>query len=73
MINTTLIATRKQSAKTQAQVAKEIGIPKNSYQRYEQGKVIPNVLTAIKIATSLGTSVENLWSNCGCVNYKTTN
>lgn len=39
MKNETLIATRKQSSKTQAQVAKEIGIAKNAYQRYELGKV----------------------------------
>lgn len=61
MKNETLIAARKQSGKTQKQVAKEIGIAKNAYQRYEQGKVIPNVVMAIKIAKSLNTDVENLW------------
>ena len=61
MKNETLIAARKQSGKTQEQVAKEIGIAKTAYQRYEQGKVVPNVLMAIKIAKSLNTSVENLW------------
>ena len=61
MKNETLIAARKKSGKTQAQVAKEIGIAETAYQRYEQGKVIPNVLMAIKIAKSLNTSVENLW------------
>lgn len=61
MKNETLVAARKKSGKTQAQVAKEIGIAENAYQRYEQGKVIPNVLMAIKIAKSLNTSVENLW------------
>lgn len=62
MKNETLIAARKQSGKTQAQVAKEIGIAKAAYQRYERGKVLPNVITAIKIAKSLNTHVENLWS-----------
>lgn len=61
MKNETLIAARKQSGKTQKQVAKEIGIAKTAYQRYEQGKVIPNVVMAIKIVKSLNTSVENLW------------
>ena len=61
MKNETLIAARKKSGKTQAQVAIEIGIAETAYQRYEQGKVIPNVLMAIKIAKSLNTSVENLW------------
>ncbi len=66
MKNETLIAARKQSGKTQAQVAKEIGIAKAAYQRYEQGKVIPNVVTAIKIAKSLNTNVENLWYASDC-------
>lgn len=61
MKNETLIATRKQSAKTQAQVAKEIGIAKTAYQRYEQGKVTPNAILAIKIAKALNTTVEDLW------------
>ena len=61
MKNEILIAARKQSGKTQSQVAKEIGIAKTAYQRYEQGKVIPSVVMAIKIAKALNTSVENLW------------
>ena len=62
MRNEKLIAARKESGKTQKQVANEINIAENAYQRYEQGKVIPNVIMAMKIAKSLNTSVENLWS-----------
>ena len=56
-----LKAAREQSGKTQAQVAKEIGIAKTAYQRYERGGVIPNVFTAIKIAKTLDSTVEELW------------
>ena len=61
MKNDKLIAARKQSAKTQTQVAKEVGIAKNAYQRYEQGKVIPNAKLGNKIAKALNTTSENLW------------
>ena len=61
MRNEKLIAARKESGKTQKQVANEINIAENAYQRYEQGKVIPNVIMAMKIAKSLNTSVEKLW------------
>lgn len=72
MKNETLIAARKRLGKTQLQVAQEIGIAKNAYQRYEQGKVIPNVLLAIKIAKALQSSVENLWGTSNHSDYKTT-
>lgn len=61
MKNINLIAARKQSGKTQTQVATEIGIAKNAYQRYERGKVIPNAIFANRIARTLNTSSENLW------------
>ena len=54
-------AAREQSGKTQAQVANEIGIAKAAYQRYECGKIIPNVIMGIKIAKALGTTSEKLW------------
>ena len=61
MRNENLIAARKQSGKTQAQVAQKIGIAKAAYQRYECGKVIPNAIMGVKIAKALGTTVENIW------------
>lgn len=60
-MNTKLRTAREVSGKTQAQVAKEAGISELSYQRYEYGKREPNVLTAIRIAKSLGSTVENLF------------
>lgn len=54
MKNETLIAARKHSGKTQAQVAKEIGFAEVAYQRYEYGMREPKVTTAIKVANALG-------------------
>ena len=49
-----LKAAREQSGKTQAQVAKEVGIKEQSYQKYEYDKSTPNVRTAIRIARAVG-------------------
>lgn len=49
-----LRAARKQSGKTQAQVAKEAEISEAQYQNIEYGKSEPNVRTAIRIADVLG-------------------
>lgn len=61
MRNETLTAARKQSGKTQAQVAKEVEIATIAYQSYERGTRTPNVVTANKIARTLGTTTEKLW------------
>ena len=61
MRHETLIAARKKSGKTQAQVAKEIGFTDVAYQRYEYGKREPKVTAAIRIAKALGSTVENIW------------
>jgi len=62
MKNLKLKAARKQSCKTQAQVAKEIGIAEIAYRTYERGTRTPNVLTAIKIADTLGVKdLRELW------------
>lgn len=60
-----LKAAREKSGKTQAQVAKETGIAERAYQRYEYGTVEPGVRTAIRIARSLGTTVEILFPETG--------
>ena len=57
----TLRAAREQSGKTQAQVAKEANISEVSYQLYEYGKREPGVRTAIRIARSLDSTVEELF------------
>ena len=56
-----LQAARKQSGKTQEQVAKEVNIGVRLYQQYEYGKSTPNVRTAIRIARAVGGSVEDLF------------
>lgn len=53
MKNVKLQAAREASGKTQAQVAKEIGISAQAYQRYEYGACEPTVRTAIRIADAL--------------------
>lgn len=57
-MNVKLQAARKALGMTQAQVAKEIGITEEAYQRYEYGTREPKVRTAILIADALG--VEDL-------------
>ncbi len=59
--NETLIAARKQSGKTQAQVAKETEIAMIAYQTYERGTRTPSAITGNKIARVLGTTSEALW------------
>ena len=56
-----LRAAREKSGKTQAQVAKEIGIAEAAYQRYEYNKREPGVRTAIRIARAVDSSVEELF------------
>lgn len=61
MKNQNLIAARKQSGKTQVQVAEEVGISEIGYRAHERGTRIPNVITANKIARLFGTTAEKLW------------
>lgn len=56
-----LKAAREKSGKTQAQVAKEVGIAEVVYQRYEYDKNEPGVRTAIRIARALDSTVEDLF------------
>ena len=58
MKNVKLQAAREASGKTQAQVAREIGVAVRLYQSYEYGACEPSVGTAIRIADAL--RVENL-------------
>lgn len=60
-----LKAARERSGKTQAQVARETGIPEQAYQRYEYGSREPRVSTAIKIADALDVDVKEIFSGEG--------
>lgn len=53
---------REQLRLTQRQVAEEVGITYQAYQRYEIGQIVPNVNIALQIAKTLGTTVEELYS-----------
>ena len=59
--NELLIAARKQSGKTQKQVAQEIGTTEVAYQRYERGTRTPSAPTGNSIARALGTTSEMLF------------
>ena len=56
-----LRAAREASGKTQAQVAKEVGVSELSYQRYEYDKREPGVRTANRIARAVNSTTEILW------------
>lgn len=60
-MNVKLRAARERAGKTQAQVAKDVGIREAVYQRYEYGANEPSVRTAIRIADALHSSVESLF------------
>lgn len=62
LVNTNLRLAREASGKTQAQVAKEIEVSEQMYQRYEYGRCEPSVRKAIRIAKAVGSTVEQLWS-----------
>ena len=59
--NEKLIATRQKAGKTQREVAQNLGLAYQEYQRYEYGMNQKAIQTAIRIAREYGTSVESLW------------
>lgn len=61
MKNVILQAAREASGKTQAQVAREIGITENAYQKYEYGKREPRARIAVRVARAVNSTVEALW------------
>lgn len=70
MRNKALTAIRKQSGKTQKQIAQEVGISEIGYQTYERGTRTPSVTTAIKIANAL--NVEDFQEFCELWGYTNT-
>ena len=54
MKNSRLQAAREKSGKTQAQIAREVGVTVRAYQYYETNEKDPGVRTAIRIADALG-------------------
>ena len=60
-MNQYLREARENAGLTQWQVADKSGVSEVSYQRYEYNMRIPNVRTAIRIATALNSTVEDLF------------
>jgi DNA-binding XRE family transcriptional regulator len=60
-MNQNLIATRKACNLKQKEVANQANISVRQYQYIEAGEHKPNVETAIFIARTLGSNVENLF------------
>ena len=61
MSNHIIKTAREQSGKTQAQVAKEVGISEVGYQKYEYAKRTPTAPIGNSIAKALGTTSEKLF------------
>ncbi len=52
---------RKEKGLSQVEVAKKAKISERTYQRYESGERLPDVLTALIIADILNSAVEELF------------
>lgn len=57
-----LTAARERLGLNQTQAAERSGIHRVQWVRYETGKMTPNVDLAIRMASALDTTVEELWS-----------
>lgn len=61
---TNSIKTKREALKlTQKQVAERANITEAQFQRYEYGKNVPTVTLALRIASALNTTVEDLYKN----------
>ena len=61
MRNNKLKTTRQKQGLTQVQVAEKANITERQYQRYENGERMPKANTAILIAKTLNSTVEELF------------
>lgn len=48
---------------SQRELARRIGVGKTTISEIERGDRLPNVLTAIRIARALETTVEEIWGD----------
>lgn len=48
---------------SQRELARRIGVGKTTISEIERGDRLPNVLTAIRIARALKTTVEEIWGD----------
>lgn len=61
MATTKLKQARQKAGYTQNSIAKSVGLSRVGYQNYEQDLRLPDVKTALRIASTLDTTVEALW------------
>lgn len=62
IVNIKLKKARKKTGLTQVQIAQKAKISARAYQKYEAGKRVPNATTAILIAQTVNSTVEELFS-----------
>lgn len=60
---TTLRKRRVASKMTQKEVAQKVGISERQYIRIENGEMMTNVLTAYRIATVLGSTIDDCFQD----------
>lgn len=51
---------REQNRLSQTELAERVGVTQAAIARFESGRIVPNVVTAVKIARKLDTTVEEL-------------
>lgn len=62
ILNTKLKKAREKAGLTQVEFAYQAKVSLRAYQYYENGKRVPDVLTAILIAKALNSTVEELFN-----------
>ncbi len=60
LVKDRLRALRREECETQVQVASDIGILEQQYQKYERGASVPSIETAWKLADHFGVSIDYL-------------
>lgn len=62
-MNETLKDLRDYHGISQRELARRIGVGKTTISEIERGDRLPNVLTAIRIARAMETTVEEIWGD----------
>lgn len=62
-MNTALVEARKAARMTQAELAAKAGVDRTTYVHIEHGARVPSLNNALRIASALGRSVEDLFGH----------
>jgi putative transcriptional regulator len=57
-----ILALRKAAGLTQAQLATNVGVTRKTINTVERGHYVPSTVLALRLATALDTTVENIFS-----------